>query len=643
MGLTTIQSGNTTDSELIASFTTLTQYKIQNCIINLPYKSGGYTSVELRIAGVNLLDCRDGTYNGTSHGLTYQTTKDSNNIVLSISVNGTTTQANAFRNLNYASNVRRVLPGKYATHCYSSQMGILVVGSNTSVAPTGYTSYTVANLSNWPHYNVTESWYNNSTATWVRLQAQPYAKNVAIDTVVKPMWCLESYSGCEYEPYTGNNYVVTLPTTIYGGTVDLTQGTVVGTYASDGSELSQNTTASFTPLKLFTKMGINNIWSYQGTVKISYDLVNMNHVSEARRKVIMSQPSLLQIEGQFITTQHAQFAPVTQCGAIITSTQTGSGTPSPDNIRPILGLSSLTLTQSGKNLYNKLTADPQNLKIRNDSGTVVSDGANSYCAGLIPVPSNTPITISGFYDHGNYVAKRVYFLDKNGNWISRTGGYFAPPITVTTPANCYYIQLQLHRFEFESWDNIQIEIGSKASEYEIYKNTITTINWPNQINNVYGGTLDLLTGVLTVTHYSFTYTNSISLRGSSNGNTVYFTPPYEMYHKMNMTAQDGFYCSAFKTNDGIVTGLRTRCGFQQGNTFYNTIYIYGLHDAISSVTSLDTARQYLENLAPQYVYRLLTPQIYQLTPQQLRTFRGVNNISADGTHIYISYWGHPQS
>ena len=273
----------------------------------MPYKSSGYTSVELRIAGVNLLDCRDCAYaiNGKSSGLTYQTTRDSNDVVLSISVNGTTTDTNNFRNLNYTPNVRRIIPGKYAACCYSSQMGMYVVGTSGGLVPTCYASWSVADLANWPHYNVTESWYNKHSATWIRLQSQPCEKNIVTNTITKPLMCLESYSGCEYEPYTGNNYVITLPTTIYGGTVDLAKGIVVSNYASDGSQLSQNTTASFTPLKLFTKTGINNIWSYQGTVEISYDLVNMNHVSEARRKVIMSQPSLLQAEGQFITTKHA--------------------------------------------------------------------------------------------------------------------------------------------------------------------------------------------------------------------------------------------------------------------------------------------------------------------------------------------------
>lgn len=634
MGLTTVRSGNTTDSELIASFTTLTQYKIQNCIINLPYKSGGYTSVELRIAGVNLLDCRDNSsaIDGTSYGITYKTIRDSNNNVLEISAKGKTSQANVFRNLNYKQGVSRILSGKFATYGYSSQMLVLCTGPSGTQLPPGQTWQTL-DASVWAVRQLTET-YAAQASTWIRLQAQPYAKNVSIDTVVKPMWCLAAHSGCEFEPYTGNNYVVTLPTTIYGGTIDLAQGTVVGTYASDGSELSQNTTASFTPLKLFTKMGINNIWSYQGTVEISYDLVNMNHVSEARRKVIMSQPSLLQIEGQFITIQHAQFAPVAQCGAIITSTQTGSGTPSPNNIRPIVGLSEFNIIKCKKNLFDEIYT---NIPINGDpvyKSIYVGDNIVTFSTTCGKNTNGYPVlyALSGKVTSGA---------------DSATNGFYNGLTRVVQPTNGYVTIGYRTSGEVDPRNyQTQIEIGSIATEYEPYLGTTTTINWPNSVNNVYVGTLDVLTGTLTITAKLLTLTGSESnATWNWNGYLVPVSDSVSDNSKVHVSACS--HTSYLITGDAFFNSRQSQsqdtavvCAASSGSQIR-----FRNRNAATDLTTMQTwlQGQYNAGTPVQIVYELNSPVTYQLTPPQLRTFRGVNNISADGTLIYISYWGHPQS
>lgn len=283
--------------------------------------------------------------------------------------------------------------------------------------------------------------------------------------------------------------------------------------------------------------------------------------------------------------------------------QDGTGDPSPTNVRPIHS----GLVLKSKNLYNKDIADVQNLKIRNDSGTVVSDAANSFCNEMIPVEPNREITISGFYDHGNRVAKRVYFLDENGNWISRTGGYFSPPFTVTTPSNCHYIQLQLHKTEFESWENIQVELGSTATEYEPYYNM-----------EIYGGYVDFenaevveewrqvdlgdynWTAKDTSGNYNYFYTNSLAssvLYDVRNGHTVMW------------------YVSALKSVADI---SRTSMGVKADNNLF-TITQAGVRGAFvvrnDECSTPEEFKAWASGI--KVVYPIATPTTYSLTASQL--------------------------
>lgn len=74
----------------------------------------------------------------------------------------------------------------------------------------------------------------------------------------------------DYEPYNGDTYTITLPADFYGGTVDLTAGTVTSLYAQDGSLLPEPVVSDIDPVTIPILAGVNNLWADVGTMTVSY-------------------------------------------------------------------------------------------------------------------------------------------------------------------------------------------------------------------------------------------------------------------------------------------------------------------------------------------------------------------------------------
>lgn len=122
----------------------------------------------------------------------------------------------------------------------------------------------------------------------------------------------------------------------------------------------------------------------------------------------------------------------------------------------------------GKNLFDGENANARTGYILNDSGTEVSDNTGGYTRNYSAVRPNTTYTISGMAGAGT---RRIYFYNGGKTFISRTSGYNgAQTITFTTPANCYFVNVQIYTntdnaAAMASW---QLELGSQATSYAAY-------------------------------------------------------------------------------------------------------------------------------------------------------------------------------
>ena len=127
----------------------------------------------------------------------------------------------------------------------------------------------------------------------------------------------------------------------------------------------------------------------------------------------------------------------------------------------------------GKNLLNPNVIGDSGQYIRNDSGVLTSDITSKFSVGYISVKPNTKYYL---YVKG---LQRVYFLDNNKNWISRTGVLYQQGTEThvintnfTTQPNCHYIQIQYRVDELDLTNATLVEYGDSNPHVEHKENSI---------------------------------------------------------------------------------------------------------------------------------------------------------------------------
>lgn len=170
--------------------------------------------------------------------------------------------------------------------------------------------------------------------------------------------------------------------------------------------------------------------------------------------------------------------------------------------------------------------------------------------------------------------------------------------------------------------------------------TVVSISWQSEAGTVYGGTLDVTSGVLTVTHAKRTLTAS----------GVTFNDRIPTQNRVWFTQNDK---AIYIQSDDPLTMCETAIVSPEKYTAFNPdwfcigigsgnqeTYIGGV-TYLPGVTDLSTFKTWLNNNPITYTYKLKTPQVYQLTPQEINTLLGQNNIWADCGDVSVEYCADP--
>lgn len=149
-----------------------------------------------------------------------------------------------------------------------------------------------------------------------------------------------------------------------------------------------------------------------------------------------------------------------------------------------------------------------------------------------------------------------------------------------------------------------------------------TISWQDEAGTVYGGNIDLTTGVLTVTW------------GSSNLSdlTWYYNAGKKIFYSSSL-ANDLISI----TGDTVYNALSNEYQILSVNNLYNNEtdnslaigYIYSDKNVNVIDNRYTSANNFKTNVTGMITYELSTPQTYQLTPTQVRALVGVNNVFND--------------
>ena len=177
--------------------------------------------------------------------------------------------------------------------------------------------------------------------------------------------------------------------------------------------------------------------------------------------------------------------------------QSGSGDPSPDNVRPISGFTGLTLTRTGKNLLGTGTLYAENT-LYSISGVPSSN--NNYNTYRIKAVASGAMVFSATPADGNMLVRALQFtsgmvFDKT--LISSGSGTASVRYQNTILPDADGFVLFCVR---KSATDSMIEVGSALSDYIQHQSSTYPVSWQSEAGTVYGGTLDVVSGLLTATH-----------------------------------------------------------------------------------------------------------------------------------------------
>ena len=294
--------------------------------------------------------------------------------------------------------------------------------------------------------------------------------------------------------------------------------------------------------------------------------------------------------------------------------QSGSGDPSPDNVRPITGWTGAQLTRCGKNLLNP--------KI--DTDNYYAPYASTNADGSITVSNESsskvyPVTVWTRLPSGTYTAKftrisgsdslEVYLqCNDSSDYSSNIATLGVKTFTLSEETQMRVMLIAEPSASYTA--SIQIEQGSTATAYESYQEGDTfTVDFGQ---TVYGGTLDWSTGLLTVDRASAQFMPATMYSYGSAGYSVLQSSIIQQE-----AATQDFYsiCNRFKRN----------YAWQRDDEYY---YVTGEYIYVFSNrwTTIEEAKTWFTDNPTIMVYKLATPITIALDPEKIVALSGVNTV-----------------
>ena len=149
---------------------------------------------------------------------------------------------------------------------------------------------------------------------------------------------------------------------------------------------------------------------------------------------------------------------------------------------------------------------------------------------------------------------------------------------------------------------------------------------------IYGGTLDVSTGVLTVTHEIYTVSSVDSLVTKTGFIRVRSTNPTEAYAS-STNEKNAITNNMVFNYTGII-------GFNGNTSVPFSFYVSGSYTYFvlptTAATDLASANAWFANNQTTVVYPLATPTTVQLTPQQVSLLTGTNILSTDMNSMTVT-------
>lgn len=347
----------------------------------------------------------------------------------------------------------------------------------------------------------------------------------------------------------------------------------------------------------------------------------------------------------------ADDVPMPSVKASITAVQAGSGDPSPSNVRAISGFAECDVThlKSRNLLRNTLTSQTSQTVVFtvNSDKSITCNGTASAQVTLYLYGAGATYEDIGLHagsykiSGGTSDVRFILVRMRNGQTATytNTGGY--TDLVVET-GDTFRVFLRVANGTQVSNVTVypMIRLATESDDtYESYAGETIPVSFGGQ--TIYGGELNLTTGVLTVTH------------GIANISTAFrdfSVGTYASVYRMNLS-QYASVVSATSAKHGAISNMKVESsaywGAARGSEanaatagFAITTdgKVMSIYDADTTLTKETFAEKYANFLA---VYPLAETQTIQLTSEEVRSFLGQNNLWANTGDSEVTYFAQP--
>lgn len=318
--------------------------------------------------------------------------------------------------------------------------------------------------------------------------------------------------------------------------------------------------------------------------------------------------------------------------------QSGSGDPSPTNIRPITGHTQAQVWRAGVNLLELSPTTQTKYGVTftvNDDGSISLSGTATQTTNYILSGGerefhNGTFVLSGCPSGGGTTT--YYLRIDNATGGSMAADYGSGRSFTITDGKIYTVYINV-----KSGVNTNglvfkpmIELGSTASAYEEYN--AVNIEIPLG-QTVYGGSLDVVGGKVVVDRAGFDF-STLAWHTTNPQNGVYW-----LYR-----SQIEALGIEWLGNDSVaVNGISSRyeaipaSASHDSGTMWEAVNgnYFGICDTNYANYTTDQWAQAMSGV--QFVFKLATPITIDLTPEQLTTLLGQNNVWSDSGDVDVTY------
>ena len=369
------------------------------------------------------------------------------------------------------------------------------------------------------------------------------------------------------------------------------------------------------------------------------------------------------INGGTVTFEDgADGVPVKSLVVKITLGQSGSGDPSPTNIRPISGWTKSIVRTAGKNLCSGIELANQIKRVLPNSVIDTTNEVVWFAANSAVDPVNKDFFGASYKENTMYTVFITY--SKQSSTASNMKIWYTDGTSTIIPALDYATAKETKVIVTSANKTIR-NIGKSASsgttgvyynesglfegvltadDFVAYEGGVYEIAFPEEAGTVYGGTLDVTTGLLKV-DYDWAIAQENGKLKDSGGNTLsatgYRSGGYVIYNlgENGSVVDETNVCNMYKSG---AIGADKSCKVYNSTSSARLVFTDTSIDGWSSATTnQELASAWTAYVAAQYAlgnilfvtWRRPEPiAMYQLNKTEIKTLLGLNNIWE-----YISY------